>query len=82
MTTTVSITLDGVCAGQNHAHLSVSIDGGNARQFTIEADEVLGGLDWTNARELLLTVLKLHFRGRTKLQIRNELQAGPINLVI
>lgn len=81
MTTSVSITLDGVCAGQNHAHLSVSVQGGAAKQFTIEIDEVLGGLDWADARAHLVTILKLHFRGRTKAQANAEMQS-PLNLVI
>lgn len=81
MTTSVSITLTGVCAGQNHAHLSVSVQGGAAKPFTVEIDEVLGGLDWTDARQHLLTILKLHFRGRTKAQANAEMQS-PLNLVI
>lgn len=82
MTTSVAITLTGVCSGANHAHLSVSVQGGAAKQFTVEIDEVLGGLDWTDAQQHLLTILKLHFRGRTKAQANAEMQAGPLNLVI
>lgn len=82
MTTSVAVTLESVCAGQGHAHLSVSVDGGAARPVTVEVDEVLGGLDWTDAKAALVMILRLHFRGRTKAQARAEFQAGPINLVI
>ena len=82
MTTSITVTLDGVCAGANHAHLSVSVQGGASKQVTVEIDEVLGGLDWSDAREQLLTVLRLHFRGRTKAQANAEMQAGPLSLVI
>lgn len=82
MTTSVTVTLDGVCTGGDHAHLSVSVQGGAAKQFTILVDDVLGGLDWTDAREQLTTILKLHFRGRTKAQASAEMLAGPLELVI
>jgi len=81
MTTTVGITLDGVCAGQNHAHISVAVNGGAARQLTVEADDLMAPVTLEEGKEALMTILRYHFRGRTKLQIKNELEAG-IALVI
>lgn len=82
MTTTVDITLDGICAGQNHAHITAAVQGGGSQSFTYDADELVQPLSAEERRTGLLYVLRYHFRGKTKLQIRNELQAGPINMVI
>lgn len=84
MPTTVVVALEGLCAGQNHAHLSVTENGGPVRQFTFEAEDLMIALNpitLDQAHDALSVILRYHFKGRTKLQIRNELQAG-IELVI
>jgi DNA-nicking Smr family endonuclease len=80
MATAVNITLQSVCAGQNHLHMSVTV-GNTTREYTFEADEVLAPITEEMIRGTIVTVLRLHLRGMTRLQARNTLQAG-VNLSI
>lgn len=76
MTTAVGITLTGICAGQNHIHLSVAVNGGQARAVTYEVDELAEPLSQDEGHRIVRDLLRLHFRGRTKAQAKTELQAG------
>lgn len=80
MATAVNITLQGICTGQNHLHMDVTVNG-NTRNYTFEADEILAPITEEMIRDTIVTVLRLHLRGLTKLQARNTLQAG-VNLSI
>jgi hypothetical protein len=54
---------------------------GNARTLNYYADEIAAALTGDRIEDAALVLLKLHFRGMTRVQIRNALQAG-VTLVI
>lgn len=81
MATTVTISLVNACAGGGHLTVNASVAGGAARQYAYTADELLDDLPEAVIRDTVLGLMRLHFKGRTKQQIRTELTAG-VTLVI
>jgi hypothetical protein len=77
MSTQVTITLVGYCASQGHVTVEVAAQGvTGTRQLNYEVAELREALDWTDAQRIARDLLRLHFRGLTNNQARNELQAG------
>lgn len=67
------------CAGGGHIHLDVSFNGGAAKRMFFTVDELRSPLSALTVEEreaVALLILKLHFNGMTRVQMRNELQAG------
>lgn len=73
---TVVITLESVCAGGGHANISVSVNGVNKGTFPVLADDVLSPLPDADVPTVLAALVKLRMIGRTKAQVRSDLQAG------
>lgn len=74
--TTFTISLGGVCAGGGHATINVQRDGGAVRAFTFEADEILTPNTADDLRAAILAIVRWREEGKTKLQMRNDLQIG------
>ena len=79
--TTFTISLGSVCAGGNHATVNVARDGGTVRSFVYTADELLELNDPNDLQRAVLTIIRWREEGKTKLQMRNDLQTG-FNVVI
>ena len=77
MSTQVTITLVVYCASQGHVTVDVTAQGvAGSRRLTYEVAALREALDWTDAQKIVCDLLRLHFRGLTNNQARNELQAG------
>jgi hypothetical protein len=77
VSTQVTITLVGFCASQGHVTVDVTAEGvAGSRRLTYDVPSLREPLDWTDARKIVCDLLRLHFRGLTNNQARNELQAG------
>jgi hypothetical protein len=77
VSTQVTVTLVGYCASQGHVTVEVSAQGvTGTRQLNYEVAKLREALDWTDAQKIVCDLLRLHFRGLTNNQARNELQAG------
>jgi hypothetical protein len=75
--TTVTIALVGYCASQGHVTVDVSVQGvAGSKQLIYEVGELRDDLDWGDAQRIVRDLLRLHFRGLTLNQAKNELQAG------
>lgn len=67
------------CAGGGHTTIAVSFNGGAARNVVYSTDELrqpLSALTQDERETLALLVLKLHFTGMTRAQMKTALQAG------
>lgn len=66
-----------ICAGGGHAHITITVDGGAAQRFMFEPDDIRSALSDPDERKALLrAILKLHFAGATRAQVRAALLAG------
>lgn len=73
---TVLLTLESVCAGGGHAQINVKVNGNDKGAFPVFADDVLTQLPDEDVPIILAALIKLRMIGRTKAQVRNDLQAG------
>jgi len=73
---TVLLTLESVCAGGGHAQINVKVNGNDKGTFAVWADDVLSQLPDEDIPLVLAALIKLRTIGRTKAQVRNDLQAG------
>lgn len=64
------------CAGGEHVAITVQKDGGAIRTFLYTATDLLDQLTDEQLETAALVVLRMHCQGMTRLQARNELQAG------
>jgi hypothetical protein len=75
-----------ICAGGEHAHVTVTLPGGATRTYQFLVSDVRKPLAQFSEEELAtgaLLVGKLHFAGMTANQVRNALEAvGGVDLVI
>lgn len=72
----VAVTFGAICPANNHLRLSASLDGSPARQFALLADDLLEAWTPESAEAAVISLLKLHFKGRTRAQIRAEIING------
>jgi hypothetical protein len=82
---TLTYTFVSRCAGGGHTALDVSLNGGNTRRIVYTTDEVRAPLSELTQEEretLALLILKVHLAGRTRQQIVNEFNAGPITVTV
>ena len=73
---TLTITLQGACAGGGHLDLGVSLNAGQVRTIHLTADEIKHALDDGGRDQLVAGLLRLYAVGKTRAQIRDGLQAG------
>ena len=73
---TVRLTLESVCAGGGHAQIRAAVNGIDKGVFPVLADDILAPLPDEDVSIVLAALIKLRMIGRTKVQVRNELQAG------
>lgn len=68
-----------VCAGGGHVTLDVTLNGGATKRVVYTTDEVRAPLNQLSAEDreaLALNILKVHFAGVSRTQMRTDLQAG------
>jgi hypothetical protein len=73
---TVIITLESACAGGEHAHMSVLVNGVDKGEYAVLASEILEPLTDVEISTTIAGLIKLGMIGRTKAQMRAVLQAG------
>jgi hypothetical protein len=67
------------CVGGGHTTIAVSFNGGATQSIVYGTDELrapLGALSQEDREALALNILKVHFTGMTRAQMRSALQAG------
>jgi hypothetical protein len=74
--TTLTFGLISVCSANEHAKVSVSVDGGAVETFDVGIDDIRGPFPQAERQVMLENSLRLAFQGMTKLQARNKIQAG------
>lgn len=74
---TATITLQGLCAGQGHARITVTV-GARQVQFEFDTDELrpVDEEPIEALREFARLATRFHCRGMTRNQTRNALQGG------
>jgi hypothetical protein len=68
--------LDHICGGGEHVSITANKDGGGSKTFHYTSNDMLDPLTDEQFHEAALVVLRLRMQGKTKLQARNDLQAG------
>lgn len=83
---TLNYAFVSVCEGGGHAALDISLNGGNTRRVVYTVDELrepLGSLTIEERENLALLILKVHFAGKTRQEMRDELiRPGGVLVVV
>ena len=74
--TTATITLKSVCAGGNHLHFGVTVNGGSERIVNTDNDTVLAPLTDDEKAAFVKVCAKLYKIGRTANATKTAFQAG------
>lgn len=76
----IAITLDHLCAAENHAHLTLDLNSGEKirqQMFTVN-DLINAPLDENDIEGFRKVLMKLGSRGKSKAQMKTLLEAGVI----
>lgn len=76
--TTLTINLESVCAGGDHMTLGLVLNGQAKRSFNVLRPEMLAPLTEEEIAAAIKVIVRLHARGKTGAQVRNNLQAGIV----
>ena len=76
--TTLTITLDHVCAGGDHMRLGLVLDGQARRSVQVLRAELLEPFTEQEILDAIKVMVRLHARGKTNAQVRNNLQTGIV----
>lgn len=74
--TTIAIRATASCAGGEHVTVQASLDGGPPRQVVYGVAEMMEPLTEVDIATTVLPLIRLHARGLTRAQLRNDLLAG------
>lgn len=71
----------------NSGHLAVDIavNGGTSQRVVFDVPALIAPLSNLSAAErerYIMETLRIHFAGRTRVQVRNEINGGPITVTI
>ena len=71
----------------NSGHLSadISLNGGASQRMTFDVPDLIAPLSNLSDHErqrYIMETLRIHMAGRTRTQVRNEVNAGPITVTI
>ena len=83
--TTLTYTHVRHCAGGGHVVLDVSLDGAPARRFVYTTDEIRAPLSALTQEEReigAIIIIKLHMRDKTRQQMLEEFDAGPVTVTV
>lgn len=75
---TLTITLDRVCAGGDHMTLGLVLDGQAKRTAEVYRPDLLAPLTEVEIAAAMKVLVRLHARGKTNSQVRANLQAGVV----
>lgn len=73
---TLTITLDHVCTGGNHMTLGLVLDGQAKRVINADRADLLEPLTELEIAAATKVLIRLHARGKTNNQVRNNLLTG------
>jgi hypothetical protein len=73
---TILLKLEHVCAGGGHATISVALNGTPKGEWELWADDVLADVTDEEIEALMKLLIRAHKVGRTKAEVRTDLQAG------
>ena len=82
---TLQIDLVSICAGGAHVQVTAAVNGGAARPIAIDADQIRAPLNTLTAEQqsaLLTGILQIHMMGKTRAQMRTEMESGPVVITI
>lgn len=82
---TIEIALVSICAGGGHVQVTASLNGGAARPIAVDADQIRAPLNTLTAEQqqsLLTGILQIHMMGKTRAQMRTEMESGPVVITI
>jgi hypothetical protein len=83
MSTQVTITLVSYCAAEGHVTVDVTAEGvAGSRRLTYEVSELRNAVDWSDAERITRDLLRLHFRGMTANQAKNDLDGDGITVTV
>jgi hypothetical protein len=68
--------LDHICGGGEHVKVTVVKDGGASRSYSFTSTDLLDPLTEDQLMGAALVLLRFRMQGKTRLQARNDLQAG------
>jgi len=72
----VTIQLVSVCPGGGHVILNANVNGVDKGNFNVTAEEILAPFPDEDVERFIAALIKLRLIGRTKAQVRADLQAG------
>jgi hypothetical protein len=75
---TVTLTLESICAGGAHAHISVVVNGVNKGEFAVDGNAIMEPLPDDGVESAIAAIMKLYRIGKTKAQVRAALEAGLV----
>lgn len=77
---TIAISLDSLCAADNHARLTLDLNGGEKiKQVATTVEDLIDPpINDDDIESFLRVLLKLGGRGKTKVQMKNVLQGGVV----
>lgn len=74
----LTLTIDAVCAGGDHLTLGLVLDGQAKRVARCVRSELTAPLTEEEIEAAMKVLIRLHARGKTANQVRNNLQAGLV----
>lgn len=74
--TTLTITLNSICAGGNHLHFTVSINGGAAHVVDTDTDTIFAALTDDEKSAFVKACVKLYKVGRTNAATKTAFKSG------
>lgn len=74
--TTVHIRATASCSGGEHVTIVADLDGGPPQQTMFSVGDMMQPLTAEDVAATVLPLIRLHARGLTRAQLRNDLLAG------
>ena len=72
----IHIKATGTCAGGNHVSIQADLDSGMPQNVMFAVEQMTEPLTVADVEETVLPLIRLHARGKTTQQLRNDLLAG------
>lgn len=74
--TTIHIRATASCSGGEHVTVVADLDGGPQQQVIFSVEQMMAVLTAEDVASTVLPLIRLHARGLTRTQLRNDLLAG------
>jgi hypothetical protein len=73
---TIVLTLESICAGGGHAHISATVNGVNKGEWGLWAEDVLADISDKEIERFMKLIIPAHKIGKTKAQKRPKREPG------